>query len=103
MARVEESLLCSFDLLQRVVVLTRSGRRIAAFLVRSRDYTYLPDGLETRMPPHYQVHIPVFAVIVTGEKKISQAVRSYRGCLGNTNGDQPDNGVGVCEGIYSRP
>ena len=23
--------------------------------------------------------------------------------LGNTNGGRPDNGVSVCEGVYSRP
>ena len=35
--------------------------------------------------------------------KISRAVRSYRSCLGYTNGGRPDNGVSVYEGIYSRP
>ena len=38
------------------------------------------DGLETRAPPHYKVHISVSTILVMG-KKISRAVRSYKGCL----------------------
>ena len=37
-------------------------------LLESRDYIYLSDGLEMRALPHYQVHIPGFAIIVTDKK-----------------------------------
>ena len=49
-------------------------------LSMSRTFHYLSDGLETRMPPYYKVKSSVSAIIIAG-KKISQAVRSYKGCL----------------------
>ena len=52
----------------------------SSILIKAGTIHYLLDGLETRAPPYYKVHISVSAIIVTG-KKISRTVRSYKGCL----------------------
>ena len=52
----------------------------SGFILKPGTIHYLSDGLETRAPPYYKVHISVSAIIVTG-KKVSRAVRSYKGCL----------------------
>ena len=56
------------------------GANIVSAQVRTGIIHYLADGLETRAPPYYKVHISVSAIIVTS-KKILRVVRSYKGCL----------------------
>ena len=63
---------------------------------------YLSDGLETRVPPYYKAHISVSAIIVTVKKNIASNKKLQR-LLRNTNSGRPDNGVNVCEGVYSKP
>ena len=54
-----------------------------------------------RALPYYKVHISVSTILVMG-KNITSGKKLQR-LLGYTNGGRPDNGVSVCEGVYSKP
>ena len=48
-----------------------------------------------------KAYISISAIIITG-KNIASGKKLQR-LLRNTNGGRPDNGVSVCEGVYSKP